>query len=265
MKKIVLFVFAVVAIAGFGGITVSAHAATASLTPAEAAVLQSELSVLEAKLHTLQAEAAARGIYPASALLKSAPIPGGLTLSTQERASLTQALAGLSANLAVAARELAADPTLGGHKEQVASAVGKIGTMLAAIGNTVAGGAASPVASSVQSPPKATASALVGAKPQSKPTATRASRSAQSPVASIAPAAGTVKSGLALALAQVNWPLTVVIVLILAAMALWLFWPVEEGAPPAVPAIAAEMPPASVSVSASTPASASTSAPVSPK
>ncbi len=261
MKKIVLFVFAVVAIAGFGGITVSAHAATAGLTPAEAAVLQSELSVLEAKLHTLQAEAAARGIYSASALPGSAPVPGGLTLSAQDRASLTQALAGLSANLAAAARELAADPTLGGRKEQVASAVEKIGTTLAAIGNTVAGGAASPVAYSAQSSPKATVSALVGAKPQSKPTATRTSRSAQSPVASITPAAGTVKSGLALALAQVNWPLTVVIVLILAAMALWLFWPVEEDAPPAVPVIAADTPP----TPASAPTPVSTPAPVSSK
>ena len=137
MKKLFTFVFLVVAIVSFGGITRPVHADT-TLTPAQAAALQTQLDGLKASLAKLQAQAAS----------PSVPVqPQPSVLATEDAAALRSALSSLAAVLGNLQTRFAADPELATRNAPVVfSALQGMAKTLTVIGTAIGGANASPVA-----------------------------------------------------------------------------------------------------------------------
>lgn len=241
MKKIFVSVFLFVAIVSFGGIVASAHAQTASpaLTPEQAAMLQQSLNALKTKLLLLQAQAAAQSGSQVStpAVSGSSLTLGASMLSAQDIASLQNALTLLASALTSLQSELAANPQLAAGREGlVLSALKGIGTTLTAIGTTIGNTSAGSVAYSGTPKVSVTPSAgTSGPTAQAAPSAGPSTQGAQgsliapttpAPTANATPETAQVQS--IWSLKNLNWPLTIVIILVLAVIALWLFWPGDE-------------------------------------
>jgi hypothetical protein len=240
MKKLFVSVFCLVAIASFGGIIASAHAQTASLTPAEAAALQQELSTLKAKLLELQAQAAAQqsaqpagsgGVMSSPAAQGSSLTLTGPVLSAQDVASLSSALTLLATALQNLQAQFAANPSLAtGHETAVLATLQGIGLTLSSIGNAITN---APVAAAAPAPAAATPSPVAQSSPSAAPS--KGTAASPTPEGSLAtPSANATpeiaQMGTTFSLNNLNWPLIVVIILILAAIASWLFWPGEGDA-----------------------------------
>lgn len=273
MKKLFVSLFCLVAIAGFGGIIASAHAQTtqtAPLTPAEATQLQQELSTLKAKLLELRAQEAAQspaqsasaatGAMSSPAATGSSLSLGGTALTATDIASLQHALSLLATALQGIQSEFSANPSLAsGHEAAVLAALKSVGTTLASIGSSIAAASVVPQA---QSGPAAVATAPSAAAGQSAPAATPPQGTTNAPSAEgtlpAPPAANTnptnpqtnpqiAQMGNTFSFAHLNWPLIIVIILIVAAIALWLFWPGESDATKKLAKQAASVPSAPLS------------------
>lgn len=237
MKKILISVFALVAIASFGGIVTSAHAQTATLTPDETAALQAQLDSLTVELAALQAQVA---MQTAASAPITPPVMVQTTygISTEDITSIQSALSMLASALTSLNAQIALDPTLAAGKEPIiSSALQGIGTTLVSIGTTVAnsGYVYYPVAATTPSP-KGTGSVAQSAPstqvtpitvpPQDAVSSPSAEGSLAAPAANSIPETAQVASGWSFK--KMNWPLTIAIILVLAVIAMWLFWPGEE-------------------------------------
>lgn len=233
MKKLFVSLFLLVAIASFGGILapVAAHADTA-LTPAQAAVLQQSLEAMKAKLLDLQAQAAAQTATQAGPVVT---VSGTATLSASDMASLTNALSLLASALTSLQTSLAQNPQLAAGREQAVLATLKgVGTVLATIGTTLGGttGGTESVAIATPTPvvqPPVAGGTQVTIQSAAPLVSAGTLPSAEGSLANPANASPEIAQvGSTWSFKNLNWPLVIVIVLVVAAVALWLFWPNGE-------------------------------------
>jgi hypothetical protein len=226
MKKLFTFLFLFVAVASFGGMMHPAHAASA-YTPAETAALQMQLDSLKAKLLELQAQqAATQASTPVASVTYQAS-----SLSAEDLGSIANALSALATALIGLQAQFAANPQFAAeHAPVVLSALQGMGKTLTMIGTSIGAKSVASAGTPANSQPIA----------QGAPTAPAASVPvvAQAPVASppllatdgnnAAAVPETAQVVSSWSFKNLNWPLVIVGILILAAIALWLFWPGED-------------------------------------
>jgi hypothetical protein len=238
MKKILTTLLLVIAIASFGRILNSAHAAT--LTPAQTAAAQQALDIMKAELLQLQAQAAAQASASAPVISGTPPTLNSALLSASDITSLQQGLTLLASALSNLRTEFVQNPQLAaGHEAAVLTTLKGIGTTLAMIGSSVTGGTASvPVAAAPAAPTPASPAPIAQSAPTAPSTvqpliSAPGSQSAVTPEApAIAPSADTIpataEASTSWSWRNLNWPLVIVIVLVVLAVGLWLFWPSDE-------------------------------------
>ena len=245
MKKLLTSVFLFVAIVSFGGNLFSAHAET--LTPAQIGVLQQSLDALKAKLFELRQQAASQAASQAST-----PAASGVTLTLQsapaspvsamtgpsmdETVAIKSALSSLATALSGLQSTVANNPQLvTTNAHGISMALSGIGNSLAMMGTMLGAGhmssgvvAITLATQSVLSAPVVAVAPSPSAQVAAQPLL---SANGNGSPESFSPAADNVQTAQAVSAwswKNLNWPLVAVGFLILAAIALWLFWPDEE-------------------------------------
>jgi hypothetical protein len=236
MKKYIVLAAVIVAIVSFGGIT-AVHAQT--LTPAERVAMQQSLDVLKAKLVNLQMQ---QGMVPQgddqlanNASVSAAPVMTQTQLSADNILALKQTLITFATTLQNLQTRIAQDPQfLTTNQASVLASLQGIATTLATIGTEVQSGnlaattPSQPSQGIAQTTPNSGQTGGTQSTGNTTPT-TGSNVPAQS--TNNTPAntpAQTAQASNSFSLGKLNWPLIVVIILIVAAIAIWLFWDTEE-------------------------------------
>ena len=202
---------------------IAVHADT--LTPAQAAALGQSLDALKAKVLQLQSQAAAQGSSPAAAGVPLSLKPPAL--SPEDVVSLQNALSLLASALSDLQSTFARNPQIAaGREAALAAAFQGIGKTLAAISVITGSGPAATVAAATPAP-AVNAPSVAQAQPET-PSITPLVSSADNGNPAPAAPAEIAQVSSAWSLKNMNWPLVAVVVLIIVAVALWLFWPGEE-------------------------------------
>lgn len=252
MKKLFTFVFLAVAIVGFGKMAFPAHAA-ASLTPEQTAALQTQLDALKANLTQLQLKAAQPAI----------PVPQKTSaLTAEDAAALRSALSSLVTALGNLQAEFTTHPELAQQNAPaIFNALQGMTKTLAAISTSVGSVNAGSIA---LAPPAVSGKIVVRSAPILAPAAQAVTPTIPT-VAALTPSATPTQPlvsantnqaasadnqvaqiGSASSFKNMNWPLIVVVILVIAAVALWLFWPESDGRKKVVKATASHAPAAPV-------------------
>jgi hypothetical protein len=270
MKKLIISVWTFVAIASFGGNILPVHAAT--LTPTEQATLQQSLDAMKAQLLQLESQQAAAQA--------SSPVVSGAKLSLTDSAAVNTALTSLAVALTNLQATIQNNPQIATANAQgISLALQGIGKTLVMIGTTVVTGnnsiastapapsspkpaSAPSVAMNTPAPtptPSTGIQPLIGATGNGTPAATTPSAAPQS--------AQVAQVSNAWSLKDIAWPYVAVGILVILAIALWLWWPSEEEdnakgkkIVPMVPA-KPEQPPVTILASSGKPISQTPSAP----
>ncbi len=225
MKKIFISLSVFVAIVGFGGPTLIANAQAVS--PDQTAQLQQTINTLEAKLMQLQAQANGQTVAAPAPMISASDAAAVNTALT----ALTQALSGLQTAIAVNPQMAIANAS------GISLALQGMSKTLALIGTTLAGGNAvastrtvavnsgptGPVAVSAPSSPAAPASPSVA-----QPLVSANSNGASVVTTPTVATPETAQASSAWSFASIEWPYVIVGLLVLAVIALWLFWPSED-------------------------------------
>lgn len=248
MKKLLILTLVIVAVATFLGTGYRAQAST-SLTPEQAAALQQSLDTLKAKLLDLQAQAAAKANVNANMNASPAVLGATLTLrgsviSSADAASLQSALSMLATALTGLQSSFAQNPQLvAGREASVMNVLRGVSGALSGIGNSLQGqqniaeapvtpvAPAAPVAQAAPAPVSvsAPAPAPLTAEAPAAPIVTPAAPSEGNLVTVPANTdQGTAQAVSSWSFKNLNWPLVIVIVLVIAAIGLWLFWPTDN-------------------------------------
>lgn len=235
MKKYLNLAALLVAIASYGGIvggTLSVHAQ--SITLEQRATMQQSLDVLKAKLVNLEMQ---QGVVPQGDEVSADAAPvvvatPSVTLGGSDVVQLEAALSSFAETLTALQTKIAEDPQYMAVNEAAFVAT------LQGIGNTLASiGAQLENSDLAMAAPQAAAPAPAQVMPSMNPNPAAAT---QNPGSNVVPAANngsapivnapaqTAQASNAFSLGKLNWPLIVVIVLVLAAIAIWLFWDTEE-------------------------------------
>lgn len=193
---------------------ISAHAQT--LTQADASSLQASVDALKAKFAELQAQA---GVQRPPVLRQAPPI------SEADARSLNSALSALAGVLTTLQSEFSANPGFAAQNSGgVIIALQGIGNTLAMIGTSLQGAPSASVAAAPKAGKPTIAQAPAASPLPSDGANTQSKEEAPLPVS--IPATAEVSS--AWSLRNFNWPLVAAVVLIVAAIALWLWWPTKE-------------------------------------
>ncbi|HEX4104289.1 MAG TPA: hypothetical protein VHZ04_02305 [Candidatus Paceibacterota bacterium] len=244
MKKLLTYFSLIVAIASFGGLIATANAQ--AISPQEATQLQATLNSVSAELAALQAQAntQANGGATAPAAVTTPTVM--TTLSPADAAAVNTALSSLVSALSGLETAIAQNPQVATTNAQgISVALQGIGKTLLAITTTINGGTvASGPALAQNSTGAAGASgngSIAAANPPSPSTAGAGSGIAPStasngnsapavnaaPTATPAAAPQTAQVASAFSLKNIRWPYVVAGILVILAVALWLFWPGE--------------------------------------
>ena len=225
MKKFSIAILAFVAMMSFGGNIAAVHAET--LTPDQAAQISQTIDALKTRLAALQAEAAAAGNTATPST--PATLAPSVSLSSSDAAALNAALGTLATALTNLQTEIAAHPEMtAGREAAMLTALKGIGGTLTNIAMAASGqplASKAPVASTENAQPS------VATIAPSTPSSESTGGGAVAEAPATAPAqAGTAEVASKWSLKGMNWPLVIVIGLIVLAMALWLFWPSDDDA-----------------------------------
>ena len=281
MKKTFVSVLAFVAIASFGGIALLPFSAQAALTPAQAASVQATLNTVEAELAQLEAQENVSPTVVSGATLTLVPATAVTGVSTGNLAAAESALSSLVTALSGLETTIANTPQLTPTEAQgVSAALQGVSNTLATISTIVSGGSvasASPAPAGSATPTTPVASVPTAPLAMSAPsTPTTPAITPAAPTDNVLPAP-TAQAASSWSFKDLNWPFIVVGILVVAAIALWLWWPSDEedggskgkrkdaSGTPVKPAQAPQMPKATIVTSTSTTKSVvMTSAPQTP-
>ncbi len=220
MKKLFISFFALAAIAGFGGNILRANAQ--SLPSGDTVSLQATVNALTARVNELKAQAAARATREVSATVVAAtPATAHVLTLSRDTEPLKSALSLSASALADANAKIATDPAaVAGQEKEVAATLSGIGKTLGSIKYALNG--AGPSASIAMAAPQGSLTPLVVAADPAVATPV-AVVAAERPLAS----GDLAQASAALPLKNLNWPFIIVMVVLLAAVGLWLFWPAK--------------------------------------
>lgn len=228
----------------FGGMMTTVHAATP--TPAQAALIQQSINAMSAELLQLQAQANAQQnatLPAAGATLTLVPASPATTIAPSNAAAVSKVLASLTTLLTTLQSSIAANPQMtSANSASITVALqgigGTLSTIIAELGNGSPVAIATPTPSTAPSTSHATTPAPVAIAAPAPSTGLSATVAPAAPasnpsVAGVAPnapanSAPVADVSSAWSWKSLDWPFIIVGILIVLAVALWLWWPEDE-------------------------------------